>query len=217
MDRSARQRILAEADLYPVTCRELSAGRSDLEVVEAALRGGARIVQYREKNLGDGERLRRAGKLRQVTEEAGALLIINDRVDIALASGADGVHLGRDDLPVAAARRLAPELLIGASTHSLADALESQEAGADYVNIGPIFPTATKEGLQKFLGPDAIVEIAPHLKIPFTVMGGIKAKNMEEVLSRGARRIAVVTAVTKADDITGAVRRLRDIIRSYAG
>lgn len=215
MDRAARQRTFADVDLYLVTCRELSAGRTDLEVVEAALRGGARIVQYREKNLADGERFRRAGELRRVTEKAGALLIINDRIDIALAVGADGVHLGRNDLPVATARRLAPGLLVGASTHSLDDALESQEAGADYVNIGPIFPTATKEGLQEFLGPAAVAEIAPRLEIPFTVMGGIKAGNMHEVLSRGARRIAVVTAVTEAPDIEGEVRRLRDMIHSF--
>jgi thiamine-phosphate pyrophosphorylase len=215
--RSERQRAFREVDLYLVTCRELSAGRTDLEVVEAALRGGVRIVQYRDKKRGDGERFRQAKALRRLTAKAGALLIINDRVDIALAAGADGVHLGRGDFPVAAARRLAPDLLIVASTHSLADALESQEAGADYVNIGPVFPTATKEGLQEFLGPAAIGEIAPRLNIPFTVMGGIKAENMNEVLRRGARRIAVVTAVTEADDITAAVRRLRDMIRSYAG
>jgi thiamine-phosphate pyrophosphorylase len=215
MDRSSRQKLFAEVDLYPVTCAGLSAGRTNLEVVEAVISGGARIVQYREKNLSDGERFSQALAMRKLTARTGALLIINDRIDVALAAGADGVHLGQGDLPVAAARQLAPELLIGASTHSLDDAITAQEAGADYVNIGPIFPTTTKEGLQDFLGPEAVAEIGPRLNVPFTVMGGITAGNMKEVLVRGARRIAVVTAVTEAADIAAAVRSLREIILKY--
>jgi thiamine-phosphate pyrophosphorylase len=215
MNRSSRQKLFEEVDLYPVTCAGLSAGRTNLEVVEAVISGGARIVQYREKNLPDGERFRQALAMRKLTARTGALLIINDRIDIALASGADGVHLGQGDLPVAAARQLAPELLIGASTHSLDDACTAQAAGADYVNIGPIFPTTTKEGLQDFLGPEAVAEIGPRLNVPFTVMGGITAGNMREVLARGARRIAVVTAVTEAPDIAGAVRELRETILGF--
>jgi len=215
MDRAARRKLFDQVDLYPVTCERLSAGRTSLEIVEAVVRGGVRIVQYREKDLADGKLFRQAAAMREATEGQNVLLIINDRIDIALAVGADGVHLGQDDLPVTEARKLAPDLLVGASTHSLADALAAQEAGADYVNIGPIFPTGTKEGLQNFLGPGAIEEIAPHLKIPFTVMGGIKADNMEEVLVKGARRIAVVTAVTEAPDIAAEVRLLRERIRHF--
>lgn len=215
MDLPARQKLFAGADLYPVTCAGLSAGRTDLEVVEAVVRGGARIVQYREKTLPDGERFRQALAMRELTVHEGVLLIINDRIDIALAVGADGVHLGQGDLPVATARRLAPELLIGASTHSLDDALSAQQEGADYVNIGPIFPTKTKEGLQTFLGPEAVARIGPRLEIPFTVMGGITPDNIGDVLARGARRIAVVTAVTQAPDIAAAVRSLRETIANY--
>ena len=142
------------------------------------------------------------------------LLIINDRVDIALAVDADGVHLGQEDLPLSAARRIAPELLIGISTHSREEALKAQGEGADYVNIGPIFPTRTKEGVTRFLGPEAIPGIAAGLEIPFTVMGGIGDANIEQVLAQGARRVAVVTAVTMADDMAGAVAALRETIRS---
>ena len=142
------------------------------------------------------------------------LLIINDRIDIALAVDADGVHLGQEDLPLSAARRIAPELLIGISTHSREEALKAQDEGADYVNIGPIFPTRTKEGVTRFLGPEAIPGIAAGLEIPFTVMGGIGGANIEQVLAQGARRVAVVTAVTMADDMAGAVAALRETIRS---
>ena len=169
--------------------------------MEAAIRGGAKIIQLRKKELPARDLYRMALAFRQITTEAGMLLIINDHVDIALAVDADGVHLGQEDLPLSAARRIAPEPLIGISTHSRAEALKAQGEGADYVNIGPIFPTRTKEGVTGFLGPEAIPGIVAGLEIPFTVMGGIGAANIERVLAQGARRVAVVTAVTMADDM----------------
>lgn len=212
MDRETRRRMFDRVDLYPVTCERLSAGRSDLEVLEAVIRGGGRIIQLREKDRPAGDLYRLALKFREITAQAGVLLIINDHVDIALAVEADGVHLGREDLPVAAARRLAPELIIGASSHSLEEALEAQREGADYINIGPIFPTRTKE-VAHFLGPGAIPAIAPHLEVPYTVMGGINGANISQVITAGARRVAVVTAITQAEDMTGAVASLRERIQ----
>jgi thiamine-phosphate pyrophosphorylase len=143
------------------------------------------------------------------------LLIINDHLDVAVAVDADGVHLGQEDLPVEVARKLAPDLLIGASTHSLEQALRAQHDGADYINIGPIFPTKTKEGAEHFLGPDAIAEISSQIQVPFTVMGGIKEENIGDVLTRGARKVAVVTAITKASDIAERVTRLKEMIGKF--
>lgn len=210
--REARAARFREIDLYPVTCERLSAGRSNLEILRAVIEGGARVIQLREKECSTRELYTMAGRFREETARAGMLLIINDRIDIALAVGADGVHLGQDDLPIPAARRLAPDLILGASTHSLEEALRAQDEGADYVNIGPIFATGTKEGVSEFLGPDAISRIAPLLSIPFTVMGGINASNLDRVLEQGARRIAVVTAVTQADDVARVVHDLRERI-----
>jgi len=215
MDRVSRRARFEQVDIYPVTCERLSAGRSNLEVLEGIIRGGARIVQLREKEASKRELYHLAVKFRGMTEQAGILLMINDHLDIALAVGADGVHLGQDDLPLRAARNLAPELIIGASTHSLQEALEAQGEGADYVNIGPIFPTRTKEGVERFLGPEAIVDIGPKLEVPFTVMGGIAGSNIDEVLARGARRVAMVSAITQAVDIAETVRSLRERIRNY--
>ena len=213
MDKITRKEMFDRVDLYTVTCERLSAGRSDLEVLEAVIRGGGRIIQLREKDRSAGDFYRLALKFREITSRAGTLLIINDHLDIALAVEADGVHLGREDLPVPVARRLAPDLLIGASSHSLEEALEAEREGADYVNIGPIFPTGTKEGITRFLGPGAIRTIAPHLKVPWTVMGGINGANIDQVIAAGACRVAVVTAVTQAEDMAGAVASLRERIK----
>jgi thiamine-phosphate pyrophosphorylase len=214
MNREMRKEKFLQVDLYPVTCERLSAGRSNLDLLEAAIRGGAKIIQLREKELPDRDLYGMALAFRKITAEAGMLLMINDRVDVALAADADGVHLGQEDLPLSAARRIAPELLIGISTHSREEALQAQDGGADYVNIGPIFSTRTKEGVTRFLGPEAIPGIAAGIEIPFTVMGGIGAANIEKVVAQGARRVAVVTAVTMADDMAGAVAALTKTIRS---
>ena len=213
MNRETRKCMFREVDLYPVTCEQHSAGRSNLEVLDAAIHGGARIIQLREKEFTAGEFYRMALRFREMTARAGMLLMINDHVDIALAVGADGVHLGQEDLPLPATRKLAPELLIGISAHSREEALKGQSEGADYVNIGPIFPTGTKEGVKRFLGPEAIAGVAAGLEVPFTVMGGISGANIGQVLAEGARRVAVVTAVTMAVDMAGTVAFLREKIR----
>lgn len=213
MGKEAKKRQFEKVDIYPVTCERLSNGRSDLEVLEGLIEGGAGIVQLREKGLCEKDFFLLAEKFRNRTAETGMLLIINDRVDIALAVGADGVHLGQEDFPIPAAVRIAPGLFIGASCHNLQEAVLAQEEGADYINLGPIFPTETKEGVGRFLGPEAILRIAPALRVPFTVMGGIKESNVGQVLAMGAKRIAVVTALTQAPDIAGAVRSFRKIIK----
>jgi len=216
MDRARRIEMFKAVDLYPVTCERLSAGRSNLEVLRAVIAGGAKVIQLREKECGKGELYRQAVAFREPTAAAGMLLIIDDHLDVALAAGADGVHLGQTDLPLAAARRIAPDLLLGASSHSREEALRAEAAGADYVNIGPIFPTQTKAGIKHLLGPEAISAIAPALSVPFTVMGGINDGNIDQVLAAGARRIAVVTAVTQAPDMAAAVDTLRARIRAAA-
>ena len=201
-----------QADLYVVITEAFCAGRTSLDVLDAVLEAGVRLVQFREKDLSGRELFERAEQFRRRTGDAGAVLIINDRVDIALAVGADGVHLGQEDLPLEAARRIAPDLILGASSHNLEEALAAQDAGASYVNIGPIFDTQTKSVPTGTVGPAMIDAITPHLRIPWTTMGGIKAHNIHEVTQRGARHPAVVTAVTAAADVCTAARELRQAI-----
>lgn len=215
MNYSDRLARFKEIDLYPVTCQELSEGRSNLEVLDAVLAGGSRIIQLREKHWDKRDLYELALEFRKRTLKANALLIINDHVDVALAAEADGVHLGQGDLPIPAARRIAPDLILGASTHSLEQALRAEVQGTDYVNIGPIFPTKTKDNVTRTLGTAGIRKISPHLKVPFTTMGGITMENIVQVLDAGARRVALVTGITRAKDITERVGELRRIILSY--
>ena len=198
MTHGERVRRFDAADLYVVITQEFCGGRTALEVLDAVLDAGVRLIQCREKDLDDERLFDHAREFRYRTAQAGAVLIVNDRLDIALAVDADGVHLGQDDLPVSGARRLAPEHLIGASTHSLREALVAQHEGVSYLNIGPIFPTQTKATGMDALGPDAISRIAPKVSVPMSCMGGITAANIDEVVSRGVRHPAVITAVTAA-------------------
>jgi thiamine-phosphate pyrophosphorylase len=209
-----RMARFAAAGLYLVTSQSRSAGRTTLAVLEAALRGGVRLVQLREKEMPLREIYAIAIEARRMTAEAGALLIVNDRIDVAMAIGADGVHLGQDDLPIASGRAVAPGLIIGASTHSVAEAREAIADGASYVNIGPVFPTDTKVCAAGFLGLEGLREMAARVTTPFSVMGGIKARHIPGLVAAGARTIALVTAVTEAPDVEAATRALLATIRN---
>jgi len=209
--REARMKRFNDIDLYVVTCETLSNGRSNLDVLEAVIAGGGKIIQLRDKDLSPREFLQLAQKFRDITRRAGVLLIINDFVDIALAVDADGVHLGQSDMKLPLARQMAIDMIIGRSTHTLDQAQAAEKEGADYINIGPIFSTGTKEH-DRVLGVEAIEEITPHISVPYTVMGGITEANIPKVLEAGAYKIALVTAVTKADDMAEAVTRIRTAI-----
>ena len=152
-----------------VITESFCADRSSLETLDACLAAGVKLVQLREKDLCDRDLYLLALAWRERTENAGALFILDDRVDMALAVDADGVHLGQGDLPLDVARRIAPGLILGASSHSLHEALAAQDTGADYVNIGPIFATQTKAVATGAVGPELISEIRPHLRVPFTL------------------------------------------------
>ena len=136
-------------------------------------------------------------------------MIMNDHIDIALLTGADGVHIGQDDLPLEQSVRLVPDLIIGRSTQSREQALEAEAQGAAYLNLGPVYPTQTKNTPVHPLGLEIIKETGPLLKIPFTVMGGIKEHHIPELLASGARYIAMVTEITQAPDIGKRVKQLR--------
>lgn len=199
--RQRLKKFINEVTIYPVSCEKLANGRSDIEWLEAVLTGGARVVQLRDKES-DGLTLFNKAKIfRQKTKEAGALFIVNDRVDIALMSDADGVHLGNSDVPAEEIKRIAPDLIIGVSCNTEEQAATAESRGASYFNIGPLFATQTKGGLSSFLGSVAITSFSARCCLPFTVMGGIKKKHIPELTALGASRIAVVTALTQAESI----------------
>ena len=204
----------SEVDIYPVISSEFCMGKKPENVLKQIADGGARIVQLREKNMPKPEMAKLAEKYRKITSEYEMLFIMNDHVDIALECDADGVHLGQDDTPLIEGRKNAPDLILGVSTHSIEEALEAVTDGASYINIGPIYATGTKSLSMQPLGLEGITEISPLINIPFTVMGGIKAKHIPGLLKAGASKIAMVTEITQAKNITERVCELRRLFNT---
>jgi len=211
MNLAERMKQFDEIDLYPVISSEYTNNRPVLDVLQAIAEGGAKIVQLREKNIDKCDFYKLAVEYRKITTKYNMLLIINDHLDVALAVDADGVHLGQDDLPLKAARTIAPDLILGSSTHDIPEALEAQKQGASYINIGPINSTNTKQLSYKSLGIEGLKKVAEVTEIPFTVMGGIKAEHIVPLVDAGAGKIAMVTEITQAVDITSRVIELRKL------
>lgn len=200
--------------LYVVTDSRLSHGASDAEVAGAAYAGGADAVQLRMKNADGRDFLEQARIARELSLEYGKCLIINDRVDIAAMSDADGVHLGQSDVPVREARKLLGHgKIVGVSVHCIGEAVRAMDDGADYLGLGPIFRTDTKPDAGPCLGLDAIGAIRDAVDIPLVAIGGINEGNIADVMRAGADSAAVVSAVVSQSDMTAATRRLVRIVR----
>ena len=192
-------RRFEEVKLYVLIAPNLCRG-SVRETARAAIAGGADALQLWDKSAPDAELLALAAELRELTDETDRLLIINDRPDIAALVGADGLHLGQDDLPVAAARKLLrPGAIVGKSTHSLDQARAGINEGADYLSVGPIFETATKDAGPP-VGPELLKEVAEAVSLPLCPIGGISAENVQQLVAVGAKRVAVCGAVCSTRD-----------------
>jgi thiamine-phosphate pyrophosphorylase len=188
-------------NLYLITDRHQTVGIRLLDVVEDALKGGVKGVQLREKDLSSRELYELAYDLRKLTEKYAARLIINDRVDIALAVAADGVHLGLNSLPIYRVRKLLGQSkLIGLSCHNQINAIMAQENGADFITFGPVYYTPSKANYGKPVGVDNLERVSHLLDIPVFALGGIKKENIHEVIAAGAAGIALVSAIISADD-----------------
>ena len=201
--------------VYLVTDAALSEGRSTPEIVEAAIEGGVDIVQLREKNRSANDRYRLGLELRERTEAAEIPLIINDRIDIAEAIDADGVHLGDDDLPISVARELlGPNAILGRSVSTPEAAREAERAGADYLGVGSVYGTTSKEtdSEQSEIGLDRVRAIREATTLPFVGIGGVTPENAADVVSAGADGVAVISAITGAEDPENATRRLSDAV-----
>ncbi len=198
--------------LYLVTDRSLSLGRTEEDVVRAAAAGGITAVQLRGKDMTSRELYETGLKLRRLSSDLGLLLIINDRLDIALAVGADGVHLGQEDLPIHVARRLAPRLLLGATVGSVEEAFKAESEGADYLGTSAVFKTSTKAYQRDPLGLSGLRRICQASKIPVVAIGGIKASNAAQVMREGVVGVAVVSGIVSAADVMGAARGIRQEI-----
>lgn len=196
--------------LYVILDREAARGRDLVRLLDAILDGGCRMVQLRDKHAPLAELYSVAGALRERCRRAGAVFIVNDRADLALAIDADGLHVGQDDLPAAVARRiLRPGMILGVSTHEVGQARQALADGADYIAVGSIFPTGTKAGFQ-LVGPELLRTLRPEIPAPLVGIGGITEDNAEEVIAAGADAVAVISAVCAAPDPGAAARRLME-------
>lgn len=194
--------------LYVIIDPDACAGRDAVGVARLALEGGAAMLQWRDKRRDKGDQLADARAIRKLCRDHGALLIVNDHVDFALAVGADGVHLGQRDLPVAVARSLVPsDFIVGASTNNVDEARAAEADGASYVAVGSIFATGTKETTRP-ASPQRLREVKRVVGLPVVAIGGINATNVAEVVAAGADAVAVISAVCSADDVRAAAQDL---------
>ena len=204
--------------LYLVTDRSLAKGRALAEIVREAVAGGATCVQLREKDCGTREFLEEARALKEILKGTGVPLIVNDRVDVALAAGADGVHVGQGDMPIGDVLRLAPKgWIVGVSAESTEDAVRAEREGADYVGASPVFATATKADHAAPLGLEGLRRMRAAAKIPIVAIGGIHAGNAREVIWAGADGLAAVSAIVAADDPRAAAAEMRREIEAARG
>jgi thiamine-phosphate pyrophosphorylase len=200
-------------DLYIVTDEALSRGRSHTEIAQRAVEGGAGAIQLRDKYCSPRDLVRAGKEIRAITRHAGALFIVNDRLDVALACGADGAHLGQGDMRCDTVRQLAPlPFIIGVSVGSVEEAIEAERGGADYVALSPVFPTGSKSNAGPGHGLHLLGEIRSAVGVPVIAIGGIGPGNAGQVIDAGADGIAVISAVVSQPDITAAARDLAGIV-----
>ena len=201
--------------LYLVTDAGLSRGRRHVEIVEAAIRGGVTIVQYREKDAPTRRLVEEAAELLALCRAAGIPFIVNDRVDVALAVDADGVHVGQDDMPASRARRLIGRgKILGVSAGTVAEARKAVDDGADYIGASPVFSTPTKPDAPPPLGIEGLRAMSAAAGVPVVAIGGINRGNAESMIRSGAAGIAVVSAIVGAEDVAAAARALRGVVEN---
>ena len=205
--------------LYVITDEQVSRGRSHLQVAEAAILGGADVLQLRDKESSSGRLFQVALQLRKLTREAEVPLIVNDRLDIALAADADGVHVGQADLPASVVRKImGPGRILGVSAETVAEAMAAEKDGADYLGVGPVFEARrTKPDAGEPQGLELIEQIRGHSRLPIVAIGGINAENVRTVREAGADAAAVISAIAAADDIAQAARRLKRLLVDAEG
>lgn len=206
-----------DLSLYVITDEKIGLGRSHLFLAEEALKGGATVIQLRDKNKSGRELYKIGVKLKEITKKYKALFIVNDRLDIALAVGADGVHLGMNDLPISVARKIAGNnFIIGASVSSPEEAVLAEKEGADYISAQSIFETSSKEDI-KVIGLEGLKAIVKVSSLPVIAIGGIDKDNVRNVMKTGVKGIAVISAVVSKEDVRSATEELRRIVLEFLG
>jgi thiamine-phosphate pyrophosphorylase len=205
-------KTLSEVRLYCFSPGKFLLDRDPIDLVSAQIRGGADVIQLREKEMSRRGRLELGLKIRELTRQEGILFIVNDDVDLAIILDADGVHLGQDDIPIRFARPLMKDKVIGVSTHSLEQVEEAVASGADYIGVGPIFETATKEDTEDLVGLDLLLKISDNCPIPYVAISGIGKDNIKSLTEAGCRRAAVISDILTANDIEARCRSIKKLL-----
>lgn len=208
-----RERIIIPEGIYGITGDNFAHGKSNFECVKAMIDGGIKIIQYRDKTKSIKEKVKEAREIRELCKRNGVVFIVNDHVDIAILVDADGVHIGQDDMDPSDVRKLIGDnKIIGLSTHSEEQGMKAYlNPDVDYIGVGPIFPTTTKDTAPVGLG---YLEYAvKNLHLPFTAIGGIKEHNLHEIISRGAKNVCLVSDIVGADNITEKVKELQKLMK----
>ncbi|MBJ6360341.1 thiamine phosphate synthase [Paenibacillus sp. GCM10012307] len=187
--------------LYAITGEQFHPGRDLIDVMEQAILGGVDIIQLRDKTGSRDEVLAKAQALRALTRKHNVAFIVNDYIDIAMESDADGVHLGQGDLSLAEARKIVGDKMIGISTHAIEEALLAEAQGADYIGVGPVFPTKTKVDVVDPVTVNYVRQVSEQIRIPFVAIGGIKLHNVDEVIAAGATRICAVSEIVGSSNV----------------
>jgi len=202
------------SDIYCITGEAFSLGRSNINVVKEMIKAGTKIIQYREKKKDMLAKYNECIIIRELTAKAGVLFIVNDDIDLAIITGADGVHIGQEDIPLKEVRRLVGNnTIIGISTHSVKQAQKAVLDGADYIGVGPIFKTYTKKDVVEPVGYEYLDYIIKNIKLPFVAIGGIKEHNIRELAKRGAKCFAMITEIVEAENICKKIESIRTAIK----
>ncbi len=205
--------MAANYELYVITDESLSKGLSHVEIARRAIAGGADAIQLRDKSMSGKDLMQAAKELRTITKNAGVAFIVNDRLDVALLCGADGVHLGQDDLPAKLVRTIVPEgFILGVSARTVEEAVLAEQEGADYIGLGPICDTSSKDDAGNGCGFNVISEVKRQVSIPVIAIGGLGPANAEKAIIAGADGLAVISAVVSQDDIAKAASILKFMI-----
>jgi thiamine-phosphate pyrophosphorylase len=213
---TGKKDLLAVIDFYLVTDSGLSK-KGTLSDVQEAVAAGCRIVQYREKNKSTKEMIAEASQIKSICG-ADAIFLVNDRIDVALAVDADGVHIGQEDMPIDIARAiLGADKVIGLTVHNISESIEAERSGADYIGLSPIFDTATKSDAGTGIGTEKIRDVKNAINIPVVAIGGINKQNCRSVIENGADSLVAISAVVCSDDVKRETQELIAVIKSASG
>jgi thiamine-phosphate pyrophosphorylase len=199
--------------LCVITDTSVQKKHSHIEIARMAIKGGADVIQFRDKTMAAGDLIETAKKLKKVCSKDGVLFIINDRIDVALLSNAHGVHLGREDIPIKEARKLlGKNKIIGGTAHSLTEAIEAEKDGVDYIGFGHIYPTASKLKLTPPVGIEELKKAVKIINIPIFAIGGIELNNIKEVTETGVHGVALIGSVVRSSNPAKTVRELKGVL-----